>query len=202
MNILVINCSPQQTKSSSYTVVTTLIEQLSHGRDAQINQVDATKLAHIDSVYAQVLGSSGDLPAENTGTLTVSDSLIASLMAADAVVIASPMHNFTIPSSLKCWIDHVVRVGKTFEITETGKHPLLMDKPVYVVVSSGGIFSKEGAYQPDLFTPYMKTILASIGLTQVKFFTVEGTARGEAWVSEQIEAAKQAIYQSLTANIA
>ncbi len=88
------------------------------------------------------------------------------------------MHNFTVPSALKLWIDHVVRVRHTFDVGREGKVGLLRDRPVFVAVSSGGRFSGEGARQPDFITPYLKAILGMVGLHDVTFFCVQGTAFG------------------------
>src|SRR6201999_2220039 len=88
------------------------------------------------------------------------------------------MHNFTIPSSLKAWIDHIVRVRRTFTMTTEGKAATLRDRPVFVAVSSGGRFSGEHAHQPDFLTPYLKTVLGIIGLHDVTFFSIEGSALG------------------------
>ena len=51
---------------------------------------------------------------EQNAALTTSDQLIAELQAADEYVFGVSMHNFSIPSSLKLWIDQVARAGKTF----------------------------------------------------------------------------------------
>jgi FMN-dependent NADH-azoreductase len=101
------------------------------------------------------------------------------LQAADAVVIGTPMHNFTVPYGLKAWIDHVVRVRRTFSIGPEGKVPLLRDRPVYVAIASGGLFAGERARQPDFLTPYLKAILATIGLWDLTFFSIQGTVFGE-----------------------
>ena len=85
------------------------------------------------------------------------------------------MHNFTVPSALKLWIDHIVRVRRTFNVTKEGKVGTLRDRPVFVAVSSGGRFSGERARQPDFLTPYLKAILGTIGLHNLIFFSVEGT---------------------------
>ena len=96
----------------------------------------------------------------------------------DVVVIATPMHNFTVPSSLKAWIDHVVRAHRTFTITADGKVGALRDRPVFVAVSSGGRYSGARARQPDFLTPYLKVILGTIGLHDLTFFSVEGSGLG------------------------
>jgi FMN-dependent NADH-azoreductase len=88
------------------------------------------------------------------------------------------MHNFTVPSALKAWIDHVVRVRRTFDVTRGGKAGMLRDRPVFVAVSSGGRYSGERAGQPDFLTPYLKAILGVIGLHDLAFFSVEGSALG------------------------
>ncbi len=52
----------------------------------------------------------------------------------DALLISTPMHNFTVPAALKLWIDFVLRVGRTFKSTAEGKFGLLADRPALVLV--------------------------------------------------------------------
>jgi FMN-dependent NADH-azoreductase len=108
--------------------------------------------------------------------MSQSEELIRELESADCVVIATPMHNFTVPSTLKAWIDHVVRVRRTFIATPDGYVGLLRDRPVFVAVSSGGRYSGPRARQPDFLTPYLRACLGTIGLRDLIFFAVEGTA--------------------------
>ena len=110
------------------------------------------------------------------GSFAQSEDLIQELESSDFVVIGTPMHNFTVPSALKAWIDHIVRVRRTFNVTTEGKVGTLRDRPVFVAVSSGGRYSRERARQPDFLTPYLKAILATIGLHDLTFFSIEGTA--------------------------
>jgi FMN-dependent NADH-azoreductase len=51
----------------------------------------------------------------------LSETLVAELEAADFVVIGTPMNNFTVPSTLKAWIDHMVRIRRSFHSTPAGK---------------------------------------------------------------------------------
>jgi FMN-dependent NADH-azoreductase len=88
------------------------------------------------------------------------------------------VNNFTVPSTLKAWIDHVVRVRWTFNVTPQGKVGTLRDRPVFIAWASGGRFSGEGARQPDFFTPYLKAVLGIIGLHDLTFFCVQGTVFG------------------------
>ncbi|UTV30643.1 FMN-dependent NADH-azoreductase [Photobacterium atrarenae] len=188
MNILLINSSPKRHQSCTYILAQTIIQQLSKQSTVEVIETDATKLPHLDSDYSTTLCSPGVMCDESVGSLSLSNQLISDLDKADLVIIASPMHNFSLPSGLKSWVDHVVRAGRTFKITSTGKQGLLNDKPVYVLVSSGGSFSGKDAYQPDFFTPYMTEVMATVGLNNIQFFTIEGTAANPEAVREQIEA--------------
>jgi FMN-dependent NADH-azoreductase len=110
--------------------------------------------------------------------LTYSEQLIAELEAAQLVVIDSPMHNFTVPSALKAWIDHVVRPRRTFRSTPTGKVGLLADRPVLAVVACGGSFAEGPAQQQDFFSPYLRYVLGSIGITSIDFLRLDNMTRG------------------------
>ncbi|MBD1577035.1 NAD(P)H-dependent oxidoreductase [Vibrio sp. S11_S32] len=201
MNVLLVNSSPKQHQSSSYILVQGIVKQLAKSSTVEVDEVDVTKLPHIDADYASALCTPDGQYDQTVGSLSTSNQLIASLEAADMVIIASPMHNYSLPSGLKCWIDHVVRAGKTFELTSAGKHPLLNDKPVYILISSGGVFSGEQAYQPDFFTPYMTQVLAAIGLNNVHFFTIEGTAASGEIVQQKIESMTKHIQQHLATTL-
>ena len=122
-----------------------------------------------------------------------SEELIQELESSDFVVIGTPMHNFTVPSALKAWIDHIVRVRRTFNATTDGYVGRLRDRPVFVAVSSGGRYSGERARQPDFLTPYLKAILGTIGLHDLTFFSIEGSALGPDAVAEARTRTDQAL---------
>lgn len=103
------------------------------------------------------------------------DTLIEEVEAADTIVLAAPMYNFTIPSTLKAWLDHVARAGRTFRYTGDGPEGLLKGKKVFVVTGRGGVYSGESpAKALDFQEPYLRAILGFIGLTDVSFVHVEG----------------------------
>lgn len=117
--------------------------------------------------------------------LSLSDELIAELKAADEVVIGSPMHNFTITSGLKTWIDQVARVGETFAYTENGPQGLLQDRPVYIISASGGDYRE---HTPIAFlnhaNTYLKVALNFVGLQDIRQVQAAGVAGGEDAVNE------------------
>ncbi len=183
MSVLRLICSPRGAGSESHRLSQFVVDGLAQAdpvRGRDLVEIDANLLPHVDVDYACALGSPVDPDSEvsGRGSLRQSDQLIQSLSDADYVVIATPMHNYTVPSALKVWIDHVVRVRSTFSVTREGKIGVLADRPVFVAASSGGLFSGPDARQPDFLTPYLKAALATIGLKRLTFFSVEGTAMG------------------------
>ncbi len=102
--------------------------------------------------------------------LSHSDALVAELKQADILVIATPIYNFSIPASLKAWIDMVARARKTFRYTDNGPEGLLRDKKTYVVVASGGVGVGSAV---DFATPYLRHMLSFIGIEDVEVIAAE-----------------------------
>jgi len=108
--------------------------------------------------------------------VALSDLLIAELSAADVLVLAVPMYNFGLPSTLKAWIDHVVRAGRTFGYSPNGVEGLVKGKKAILVLARGGVYS-EGPYKPfDFQEPYLRAVLGFIGITDVEVVDVAGVA--------------------------
>jgi len=103
------------------------------------------------------------------------DALIAEVEAADVIVIAAPMYNFTISSTPKAWLDHIARAGRTFRYTANGPEGLLRDKTVFVTTARGGFYRADSpAMALDFQEPYLRAILGFLGLTDVTFVHAEG----------------------------
>ncbi|WPR77265.1 FMN-dependent NADH-azoreductase [Algoriphagus sp. NG3] len=105
-----------------------------------------------------------------------SDEAISELNEADLVVIDVPMYNFSIPSTLKSWIDHIARAGITFRYTESGVEGLVKNKKVYLAIASGGIYSEGSMKEFDFTESYLRNILGFIGINDVTVFRAEGLA--------------------------
>jgi FMN-dependent NADH-azoreductase len=181
MTILHIGCSPRGQAAESYKLSAQIVERLQRQMtDAFVVERtlgDGT-IPYIDASYATALGSTQQTAIERApeGSMAYSEELVQELESADFVVIGTPMHNFTVPSGLKAWIDHIARVRRTFDMAKEGKIARLADRPVFVAVSSGARYSGDRARQPDFLTPYLKFVLEMIGLRNVTFFSVEGTS--------------------------
>ncbi|MGH7095108.1 MAG: FMN-dependent NADH-azoreductase [Stellaceae bacterium] len=128
----------------------------------------------------------------------LSERYITELEAADFVVIGTPMNNFTVPSTLKAWIDHIVRIRRTFRSTPEGKVGMLRDRPLIVASAHGGYVSAP-PIQPDFLTDYVRAIFETIGIPSVEFVRLEGMSRGPEAVARALDAAQTWIDRRLPA---
>lgn len=119
-----------------------------------------------------------------------SDTLIAELKLADTIVIGLPMYNFSVPSMLKAWIDHVARAGVTFKYTEKGPVGLLQGKKVYFVASSGGDHEQKST---DFLRPYLQLVMNFIGITDIEIISASGLAIGPEQKHRALTRARTAI---------
>ena len=110
-------------------------------------------------------------------TLALSNSLIAELKAADEYVLGVPMHNFSVPGSLKLWIDQIARSGKTFSYATGTPVGLLTGKKATIVISSGGVYDKGTAMASYNFVePYLRTVFGFLGVTDVTVVSASGAS--------------------------
>jgi FMN-dependent NADH-azoreductase len=192
--ILHLVCSPRGLDSESARLSQSIVEAALGDHPAAqvtIRVLADEPLAHVDADFA--LSQHGLEDLSQDGTAAVSALLIRELKDADVVVIGTSVHNFTIPSALKAWIDHVVRARWTFDVTPHGKIGKLHDRPVFVAFSSGGLLTSERTRQPDFLRPYLKAVLAVIGLHDLTFFSVEGAALGPEYLQEARRTAAAAV---------
>jgi FMN-dependent NADH-azoreductase len=119
-----------------------------------------------------------DRSAEQRALLALSDTLIAEIEAADTFVIGVPMHNFSIPSVLKLWLDQVVRAGRTFRYDANGPEGLLKGKNAVLMVASGGEYTPGTPMAALNFAePYLRTVLGFLGVADVQVIHAGGAAR-------------------------
>ena len=102
--------------------------------------------------------------AAQTQALSLSDTLIDEIKAADVLVIGVPIYNFGVPAALKAWVDQIARAGVTFKYTDAGPIGLLEGKRAIIIVASGGT---EVGSDIDFASGYMRHIMGFIGITDV-----------------------------------
>ncbi len=158
-------------------------------------------MPHIDVDFvAAVAGPGGPQTDAQRASAARSDALVDELAAADTVVIATPMINFTVPTTLKAWIDNVVRAGRTFSYGEAGPKGLMTGKKVYVVAARGGVYSGDGR-SIDFQVPYLRHMLAFMGMTDVEFIEIEGSAFGPEATERAVAAGLVAVRKLASAGL-
>ncbi|MBF9000432.1 MULTISPECIES: FMN-dependent NADH-azoreductase [Vibrio] len=154
-----------------------------------LRDLAANPLPVLDFSVVNALGSAGnaDQTAEQKEVVALSDTLIEELKAADTLVIAAPMYNFTVPTQLKNWFDLIARAGVTFQYSENGPEGLIKGKKAVVITTRGGIHKDA---PQDIATAYLKTILGFIGITDVEFAYAEALNMGDENLAKGLETAK------------
>ena len=177
--VLVIESSARQQDSISRQLTRDFVSQWQAAnptdpitlRDLAVNPVP-----HLD---ANLLGGWMKPEDQRNGdelqALARSNELTDEVLAADVLVLAAPMYNFTIPSTLKAWLDHVLRAGITFKYTETGPQGLLTGKKAYILTARGGIHAGASS---DHQEPYLRQVMGFIGIHDVTFIHAEGMNLG------------------------
>jgi FMN-dependent NADH-azoreductase len=149
-------------------------EWLAKNPEGKVVKRDLTQdlIPHLDSTRVSAFFTPVDKRSKEQQTIVdYSDALINEIQQADAIVIGAPMYNFSIPSQLKSYFDHLARAGVSFKYTETGPVGLLDNKPVYVITTRGGIHKD---LPSDSLTGFMKSFLNFIGLNDLHFIYAEG----------------------------
>lgn len=203
MNILQINSSARTEGSHSTRLATTLVERirasLADATDAATTVRDLGRNPHpaLDEAALQALFTPAELRTpEQAARVALDDALIEQLKAADVVVLGVPMYNFGVPAALKNWIDAIARAKVTFQYTANGPEGLLKGKKVYVALTRGGQYRNTPA---DTQMPYLKMVLAFLGMTDVQFVYAEGLAMGPEAEQQALASARTQIEEALAA---
>ena len=194
-NILLIQSSPRGSASLSQKVAQSVVDDLQArypGGKVVVRDLAQNPPPHVGLDF--VIGSYA--PAEKrtpdqAKAIAVSDALIDELLAADIVVIGAPMHNFGPPSTLKAWIDHIARVGRTFSYGANGPEGLVKGKRAILVLARGGVYSNGPAKSFDFQEPYLRTVLGFIGITDVSVVHVEGVGQSTIGPDKAVAAATE-----------
>jgi len=191
-NILFVTSSSRGNASYSNQIANRVIAELRE-KDPSANLVvrdlAQNPLPHIDSDFISATRGPGPQTDKQRALVAQSDALVNELFAADTVVIATAMINFSVPSNLKAWIDYVARPGRTFKYSEKGPEGLVTGKRIILVSATGGIYSAGAAAAADSQVPWLKTVLGFLGMTNVEVIHVEGTAFGPEAAEKAVQAA-------------
>lgn len=178
--ILNIISSPRGEASNSIKLANAIVDKLREKDPAaavKVRDLTNKPFPHLEEAHLNAFFT----PVENhteadKEAIRHSNEAIQELMDADVIVIGAPMYNFGTPSVLKAWFDHIGRAGITFKYTAEGPVGLVTGKKAYIAVTTGGVYSEGPAVAYDFVTPYIKTFLGFIGITDVTVVRAEGFA--------------------------
>ncbi|MFG2841746.1 FMN-dependent NADH-azoreductase [Kitasatospora sp. NPDC048296] len=162
-------------------------------RDLAVDQIPHLDVHGITSGFVPAEGRS----AEQRAAFALRDELMAELEGADAVLIGTPMYNFTIPSTLKAWLDQVILMGRT-----AGEEPSAKGTPVTVVAARGGSYAPGAPREPyEFVTTYLEKVLTGMLGLEVDFIVPEFTLAGAVpamadFVPKAVESKAQALEQA------
>jgi FMN-dependent NADH-azoreductase len=167
--LLVIETSPRGNASISRQLTRRFVDQwrAAHaGGEIVLRDLAETALPHVTAPWLQAYFTPPDRQSpEMQAALRQSDELVAELLAADHLVIATPVYNYNVPAALKAWFDHVVRKGRTLGFDGKG---LLEGKKATVLIASGGVYSKGSPMRDrDIAATWLRLILNVIGISDV-----------------------------------
>ncbi len=178
--LLHIDSSPLYGRSISRELTGAFVTQwkVAHPEGTVVDRdLNATPIPPIDGAWVGAVFTPEEAQTpEQKQLLALSDSLIAELQQADEYVIGVPMHNFSVPSVLKLWIDQVARVGKTFSYADGTPKGLIVGKKATFLIATGGIYDAQTQMASLNFVePYLRSLFGFLGLTDVTFLTAGGT---------------------------
>lgn len=205
MKLLQIDSSVLGTQSVSRQLTAQIVDQwVATHPGTQVEHLDLAVSApshlSVDSLGFRLAAGTPGLTEVQQRENAISEALVTQFLAADVVVVAAPLYNFSVPSQLKAWIDRVAQVGRTFKYTEKGPQGLAGGKTVIVASSRGGVYStSEGGRALEHQESYLSAIFGFFGITDVRFVRAEGVAMGDAAKAQAMASAREAILAAVAA---
>ena len=202
-NILVINSSAAGNDSVSRVLVADAVGKLLAASPyARVTHRDLGENPPPHLIAQTLNGVRGTATtAPEFAARRLSDELIGELEAADTIVIGAPMYNFSVPTTLRAWFDHVLRAGVTFKYVDGAVRGLLGGKRVIVIESRGGLYSDGPAQAVDFQEPYLRHLLGFVGITDVTFIHAEKIGYGPEARAAALESAKAKISEVIGAEV-
>lgn len=180
MKIVHIDSSIAGREATSSVLAKSVVDQIVQSQEAQVYYRDLNQegLSHLSSeIFSGFQLQASDRNEVQQAAVKRSDGYIAELQDADVLVLGVPMYNFSVPSTLKAWVDHVARAGVSFRYGENGPEGLLNVKKAYVIATRGGMYANTGL---DHQAPWLEQVLKFVGVQEVEFIYAEGLAAGKA----------------------
>lgn len=198
-NVLIIKSSPAASHSVSNEMADYLMSQLQEKdvnyrfqvRDLALTPAPMYSTEILNTFYTPL----DQLTQEQERIAAPSLTYIEEIKTADLIVIASPMHNFSITSLLKTYLDQICRMGLTFRYSEAGPEGLIKDKQAIIIATAGGDFLSDENKHKDFQAPYLNHVLNFIGIEAVERVSVHKLGFGDDIAMQMKQEAKHKLAQ-------
>ena len=198
MTILHLDSSPRGERSHSRQLTRAFVQELQHthqGANVVYRDLGHNPPSHVDETWiAATYSDPSTHGPDHTAALVESEELIAEIMGADLIVVGVPMYNFSIPSTLKAYIDQIVRPGRTF--TFPSYDGLVTGKKMFLLQArgGGGYGAGEPMGQANYQDTYLRAIFGLIGIKDITVVNDEKTMSNESNLDGSIQEVKQAAH--------
>ncbi|SMF72787.1 FMN-dependent NADH-azoreductase [Allosphingosinicella indica] len=201
---LVIDSAVTGAQSVSRKLTDGLVSALAGEEGAVVTRRDVghTPIPHLTEATVGAIRGAEAESAEARAALALSDTLVAELFDADVIVVAVPMYNFGMPSTLKAWFDHVLRAKVTFQYGANGAEGLLKNKRAIIVSTRAGGYAEGDGAAMDSQEPHVRTLLGFMGITDVEVVRAEKLAFGPEVAETAIADAGHALGRAVRAPLA
>ena len=179
MQTLTINAHPDPQNKTAYCtnrLVDCLTEKLPDATVLNLYNEDIPELtAETLPLYGSVYDEKSSLSKREQQILARRAELIEQFKAADRLIIAMPMHNFTVTSRLKDYLDNIIMGGQTFQFSENGPQGLMGGHKALLVQSSGSVYSTGPLAPWEQSYPFLRTVFGMLGFDSTDIVRAEGT---------------------------
>lgn len=144
MNTLIISYLPRGDRSNTKKI----LEAFKNKAKGNIKQIELSltppELLLQENVAAYYKRNYGGetLNEKERQVVKAMDEMVKQFEEADYVVLAYPMHNFSLPAAVKAYFDSVLQKGQAWDVGETGYVGLFHGRKALVITSSAGKYSQ------------------------------------------------------------
>ena len=190
MKTLLVKYTPREELSNSKKLLDAFRSRIKNS-DVEVLDlcIDVPDMFNAESMHAYIHRNylKEELSPEQKKTLTKMDRMTEQLKSADVVVVAYPMHNFSMPAPVKAWFDSVMLKGQTWDNHDGRYLGLLNGKKALIIVSSGGFYTKEPMRHWEHAISLSKIEFQFMGFSDIRRILAEGMNAGDEIQSENIQ---------------
>jgi FMN-dependent NADH-azoreductase len=209
--VLVINASARINNSKSRLLTKAFVDRWQNIHSNPIisfRDLGTADVPHVDEKWITAAFKPGSVrTAEDIQALETSDTYISELREADIIVLGSPMYNWSIPGTLKAYIDQVLRVNETWKHNRGNKEQpyigLLENKTLVLLLSRGsrGYEKGEPNEHMNFQSTYLKTVFNIIGISDIHMIAIEGETQDKEQLQQSIDTSLENIKMLIERNL-